>query len=223
MLRERLDEVHRRRVTLLSTLLVMRLERALTPTEEAAISLAIRHASGQAVGASVLKDPTIPEVWALLRDPDPSMAVDLRVRDDSVAELRELIRPVTDALGNMIHGSLSGLFDGPTTVRLDFDAPIQTVDLSYIDGRGDETVAMVLACVSSWGQAAIDEPNGPVRLVVRDELWRAMRVPAMIRKLDSDLRLSRAQGTIQLLATHRLADFEQVGAAARRKSPSPAT
>ena len=213
LLRERLDEVHRRRVTLLSTLLVMRLERALTPTEEAAISLAIRHASGQAAGASVLKDPTIPEVWSLLRDPDPSMAVDLRVRDDSVAELRELIRPVTDALGNMIHGSLSGLFDGPTTVRLDFDAPIQTVDLSYIDGRGDETVAMVLACVSSWGQAAIDEPGGPVRLVVRDELWRAMRVPAMIRKLDSDLRLSRAQGTIQLLATHRLADFEQVGAA----------
>ena len=70
---------------------------------------------------------------------------------------------------------------------------------------------MTLACVSSWGQAAIDEPGGPVRLVVRDELWRAMRVPAMIRKVDSDLRLSRAQGTIQMLATHRLADFEAVG------------
>jgi hypothetical protein len=96
---------------------------------------------------------------------------------------------------------------------MDFDAPIQTVDLSRIDGRGDETVAMTLACVSSWGQAAIDEPGGPVRLVVRDELWRAMRVPAMIRKLDSDLRLSRAQGTIQVLSTHRLADFESVGAA----------
>jgi type IV secretory pathway VirB4 component len=39
-----------------------------------------------------------------------------------------------------------------------------------------------------------------------------MRVPAMIRKLDSDLRLSRAQGTIQVLSTHRLADFEAVGA-----------
>jgi DNA-binding transcriptional LysR family regulator len=70
----------------------------------------------------------------------------------------------------MVQGSLSGLFDGPTTVDMDFDAPIQTVDLSRLDGRGDETVAMTLACVSSWGQAAIDTPGGPVRAVVRDEL-----------------------------------------------------
>lgn len=212
-LRERLDEIHRRRITLLSSLLVMRLGRNLTPTEEAALSLAIIHASGQATGNSRLADPTIPQVWALLRDPLPEMADELRVPEGDVAELREMIRPATDALGNMVRGSLSGLFDGPTTVRPDFAAPIQTVDLSRIDGRGDETVAMTLACVSSWGQAAIDEPGGPVRLVVRDELWRAMRVPAMIRKLDSDLRLSRAQGTIQVLSTHRLADFEAVGAA----------
>ena len=36
------------------------------------------------------------------------------------------------------------------------------------------------------------------RFVVRDELWRAMGIPAM-RKLDADLRLSRAAGTIQVL------------------------
>ncbi|GGK82103.1 ATP-binding protein [Sphaerisporangium melleum] len=210
-LRERLEEIHRRRITLLSSLLVMRLGSDLTPTEEAAISLAIKYASGQAAGATVLKDPTIPQVWQLMRDPLPEMAGELRVRGQDVGELREMIRRATDALGNMVRDSLSGLFDGPTSVRLDFDAPIQTVDLSRINGRGDETVAMTLACVSSWGQAAIDEPGGPLRLVVRDELWRAMRVPAMIRKVDSDLRLSRAQGTIQVLATHRLADFEAVG------------
>jgi hypothetical protein len=210
-LRERLEEIHRRRITLLSSLLVMRLGRDLSPTEEAAVSLAIKHASGQATGATRLEDPTIPQVWALLRDPLPEMAEDLRVPGQDTGELREMIRPACDALGNMVQGSLSGLFDGPTSVQLDFNAPIQTVDLSRIDGRGDETVAMTLACVSSWGQAAIDEPGGPLRLVVRDELWRAMRVPAMIRKVDSDLRLSRAQGTIQVLSTHRLADFEAVG------------
>jgi type IV secretory pathway VirB4 component len=212
-LRERLDEVQRRRITLLGSLITVRLGRELSPTEEAALSLAIQHASGQADGATHLVDPTIPQVWALLRDPLPDMAGELRVRDEDITELREMIRPAADALGNMVQGSLSGLFDGPTTVRMDFDAPIQTVDLSRLDGRGDETVAMTLACVSSWGQAAIDEPDGPVRLVIRDELWRAMRIPAMIRKIDSDLRLSRAQGTIQVLATHRLADFEAVGPA----------
>jgi hypothetical protein len=213
LLRERLDEIQRRRITLLASLITMRLGRELTPTEEAALSLAIQHASGQAVGNTDLVDPTIPQVWALLRDPLPEMATELRVRAVDTDELREMIRPCADALGNMVQGSLSGLFDRPTTVRMDFDAPIQTVDLSRIEGRGDDTVAMTLACVSSWGQAAIDEPGGPVRLVIRDELWRAMRIPAMIRKIDSDLRLSRAQGTIQLLATHRLADFEAVGPA----------
>jgi hypothetical protein len=220
-LTERLAEIHRRRIVLLAALLVTRLGRALAPTEEAALSLAIQHASGQAGAHTDLTDPTIPQVWAVLRDPPKDMARELRVRGDSVAELRELIRPATDALGTMVTGSLSGLFDGPTSIRPDFDAPIQTVDLSRIDGRGDETVAMTLACVSSWGQAAIDAPQisgsaagaGPVRIVVRDELWRAMRIPAMVRKVDSDLRLSRAQGTIQILATHRLADFEAVGAA----------
>ena len=152
------------------------------------------------------------------------MARELRVPGHSTGELREMIRPAADALGNMVRGSLSGLFDGPTTIQLDFAAPIQTVDLSRLNRRPDETVAMTLACVSSWGQAAVDEPGGPVRMVVRDELWRALRVPAMIRKVDSDLRLSRAQGTIQVLATHRLADFEAVGAARlRKKSRSPPT
>jgi len=212
-LRRRLDEIHRRRITLLASLLVVRLGRDLTPTEEAALSLAIQYASGEAEAGNRLVDPTIPQVWALLRDPLPQMATELRVRGDDVAELREMIRPAADALGNMVQGSLSGLFDGPTTVAMDFDAPIQTVDLSRLDGRGDETVAMTLACVSSWGQAAIDSPTGPVRAVVRDELWRQMRIPAMVRKVDADLRLSRAAGTIQILASHRLADFEAVGPA----------
>src|SRR5205814_3882258 len=123
-------------------------------TEEAGLSLAIKHATGQTDGRTRLQDPTIPQVWALLRDPVPQMAQDLRVRGEDITELREMIRPAADALGNMVHGSLSGLFDGPTTVAMDFTAPIQTVDLSRIDGRGDETVAMTLACVSSWGQAA---------------------------------------------------------------------
>ena len=53
----------------------------------------------------------------------------------SVQRLREFIRPLTDALANVLFGSLAGIFDGPTTTRLDFDGPIQTVDLSRIHAR----------------------------------------------------------------------------------------
>jgi len=228
---QRLEEIHRRRIGLVASLLELRVRRDLLPTEEAALSLAIaaaahreapiggRHAQDSIAAAGALagrsvRNPTIPQVWRLLRDPTEEMARELRVRGDSTSELREMIRPLADGLGNMVQGSLSGLFDGPTTVGLDFQAPIQTVDLSRLGSRGDETVAMTLACVSSWGQAAIDDPDGGVRLVVRDELWRAVRILAMLRKIDADLRLSRAQGTIQLLATHRLADFETAHTAA---------
>jgi hypothetical protein len=160
-LAERLAEIHRRRLVLLSSLAALRLGRPLSPTEEAAVSLAIAEASGRAEGGpegdgagrvrggARQVSPTIPQVWALLRDPVAEMAAELRVRRNSVALLREMIRPVTDALGGMIGGSLAGLFDGPTTVSPDFAAPVQTVDLSRISDRGDETVAMILACVSS--------------------------------------------------------------------------
>ena len=45
-LAERLAEIHRRRLVLLCSLAAMRLGRALTPTEESAVSLAIHEASG---------------------------------------------------------------------------------------------------------------------------------------------------------------------------------
>ena len=78
---------------------------------------------------------------------------------------------------------------------------------------------MVLACLSSWGQAAIERSSG-ITAVVRDEVWRQMRFPALVRKLDADLRLQRAEGTIQIVATHRLSDFEAVGPC--RQGPLPA-
>jgi type IV secretory pathway VirB4 component len=210
--RERLDEIHRRRVTLLESLLTMQLGRRLLPIELAALSYAIRRATGQDAAASVLSEPTIPQVWQVLAHPDGALARDLGIARGDVELACDKLEHVRHALGNMVEGALGGLFDGPSTVRLDFDAPIQSVDLSRIDGRGDDTVAMVMACVSSWAQAAIDQPGG-VRAVVRDEVWRSMRIPAMIRKIDSDLRLSRSHGTIQMLSTHRLSDFEQVGSA----------
>lgn len=222
-LAQRLAEIHRRRLVLVCSLAAMRLGRPLSPTEETAVSLAIHEASGRGRGlegdgaghvrgGARAASPTIPLVWAALRDPSAEMARELRVSDESVPLLREMVRPVTDAVGGMIRGSMAGLFDGPTTVRPDFSAPVQTVDLSRMADRGDETIAMLLACVSSWAQAAVDEP-GPARMIIRDELWRSLRIPALVRKVDSDLRLSRAQGTIQVLATHRLADFEAVGVA----------
>ncbi len=208
-LTERLAEIHRRRLALLGNMAEIRLRRRLTPFEEQIVSEALRQATGEAAGASRLGTPTIPAVHAHLRDPDPHSVREHRV--ESVEELRRVSRDVTAALGGMIAGVLGGLFDTATTIRPDWAAPIVSLDVSRLESRGDDVIAAALSCLSTWGQAAIDDPARPVTVVIRDELWRWMALPGMARKIDSDLRLSRAQGTIQVLATHRTSDFEAVG------------
>jgi hypothetical protein len=215
--RARVTEIHRRRMTLLEALLRLQLPRRPRTDELAALGLAVREATGELAGQSRLTDPTIPMVYRLLRDPTPQMAVELRVRGGSVQRLRDATVEIREAIGAMVHGHLGGLFDTTDTpdaaVGLDFTAPIQSVDISGLAAYGEDTVAMALMCVSSWAQAAIDTP-GPPRLVVRDEIWRQLRAggAGMVAKIDADLRLSRAEGTIQVLATHRLSDFDAVGA-----------
>lgn len=210
----RLTEIHRRRLSLLKALLELQLRRTLLAEEEEAVSAAIRQVTGELTRSTRLAAPTLPTVHAVLMDPTREMAHELRVRDEDVQTTRELTRSIRAALGAMVNGHLGGLFDDETSSSLDFSAPIQCVDISRMQSYGDDIVSMILTCVSSWAQAAIDTP-GPPRLVVRDELWRQMRSggASQVRKIDSDLRLSRADGTIQILATHRLADFESVGAA----------
>ncbi|MFI8944154.1 type VI secretion protein [Streptomyces syringium] len=213
-LQARLKEIHRRRLTLLKALLELQLKRFLRPEEEECLDIAVRQVTGELHGQTRLSVPTLPAVYAKLKDPTPDMARELRVRGDDVQSAREQMASLRSALGGMIHGHLGGLFDEQTSIGLDWDAAIQSVDISALQHYGDETVAMVLTCVSSWAQSAIDRPGRPW-IVVRDELWRQMRSggAAMVRKIDADLRLSRATGTIQLLATHRLSDFEAVGSA----------
>ncbi|MFD8706837.1 type VI secretion protein [Kitasatospora sp. NPDC059648] len=215
-LQARLTEIHRRRLTLLKALLELQLRRTLLPQEEESLDVAIREVTGQLGGAGETRmdTPTLPLVYEVLRDPTEDMARELRVRGGDIQLAREQMASIRSALGSMVQGHLGGLFDQKTSMGLDWDAPIQSVDISALEQYGDEVVAMVLTCVSSWAQAAIDRPGRPW-IVVRDELWRQMRSggAAMVRKIDADLRLSRATGTIQLLATHRLSDFEGVGAA----------
>ncbi|MGW6870407.1 type VI secretion protein [Streptomyces sp. NPDC054901] len=211
----RIKEIHRRRLTLLTALLELQLRRDLRPEESESLDVAVREVTGELHGQSRLSVPTLPAVYAVLKDPTPAMAHELRVRGEDIQLAREQMVSLRSALGGMITGALGGLFDEETSVGLDWDAPIQSVDISALEAYGDATVAMVLTCVSSWAQAAIDRPGERPWIVVRDELWRQLRSggAAMVRKVDADLRLSRATGTIQILATHRLNDFEAVGAA----------
>ncbi|MFD5861702.1 hypothetical protein [Streptomyces chartreusis] len=72
-------------------------------------------------------------VYEKLRDPSDAMAEELRVRDREVQRAREQMESIRSALGAMVNGHVTGLFDDQTSIGPDWDAPIQSVDISALE------------------------------------------------------------------------------------------
>ena len=103
--------------------------------------------------------------------------------------------------------------DDHTTIDLDWNAPIQSLSLSRLEGLGDEAVGMALMCLNSWGRAMreVAEP-GDMRVVVRDESWKQLRLGVeAVKSFDADLRLSRRDGDIQFAVAHKPSDMLSAG------------
>ncbi|OLR92751.1 ATP-binding protein [Actinokineospora bangkokensis] len=210
--REELAGVLGRWVTLLVALAEAQGYRA-TVTDEAVLSAVLRRLVGVDDGYTHLLPVTIPHVQRQLADPDDALVAATRFADRR--QFLDTLRPITDALGNLITGPLAGLFDQETTIALDWDAPAQSMDLSRLRPRGDQAVAVALTCLGSWSSMVTDlQDDGEIRLVVRDEVWRQMRLGLRaVHAVDSDLRLSRADRKIQVLVMHKPSDPLSVGAA----------
>ncbi|MFI6029437.1 ATP-binding protein [Amycolatopsis magusensis] len=181
-------------------------------TDEAVLSAVLRRLVGAHDGYTELTPVTIPDVQRRLADPDQALWQDMRFADRR--QFLDVLRPMTDALGNLISGPLSGLFDEQTNFELDWDAPAQSMDLSLLRSRGDQAIAVALTCLGSWSSLVTDlQDDGEIRIVVRDEVWRQMRLGLRaVQAVDSDLRLSRAEKKIQILVMHKPSDPLSVGA-----------
>jgi hypothetical protein len=182
----------------------------LTPVERNALCLALDEISF--AGASLARQavPILPQVVETLMRPTDEMAHMIGIRDGE--ELAAASRDATLELRRLVVGDLAGLFDGPTTHPLDFDAPIQVVDTSRLAGD-DTAIALLMSCASAWMEAAISDPSSGRRIVVYDEAWRMMRVPALVRRMQAHWKLSRAWGISNIAIVHRLSDLGAVGAA----------
>ena len=88
-------------------------------------------------------------------------------------------------------------------------APIQTLSLNTLHSAGNEAaVGIALMCLNSWGQGIREmaEP-GDRRIVLRDEAWMQTRLGVeAVKTLDSNLRLSRNDGDVQLVTYHKPSD-----------------
>ncbi len=184
-----------------------------TVTDEAVLAAVLRRLVGADAGYTALCPVTIPDVARQLAEPDTELIE--QARFGGRREFLDHTRSITDALTNLVSGPLAGLFDEETNFDLDWDAPVQSMDLSLLRSRGDQAIGVALTCLGSWSSLLTDlQDDGDIRIVVRDEVWRQMRLGLRaVQAVDSDLRLSRAEKKIQILVMHKPSDPLSVGAA----------
>ena len=185
------------------------------PSEEAVVKAALRDLTGYTAGNSTLTETTIPQLWHHLDQPTDSLIEQCRFRDRQ--HFFDDTRLLRDALGQLVSGALAGLFDDHTNIAVDWAAPIQSLSLSRLNPLGDEAIGIALVCLNSWGRGMREiAAAGDLRVVVRDEMWKAMRLGVeAVKSLDEDLRLSRGVagrgGDIQWANAHKPSDMLTVG------------
>jgi hypothetical protein len=192
------QSVRQRRRDLLRSITEATLGRSMTPVESTALYAAL----DDAVRSN--SEPVLPHVVTALFEP-PSDVV-----GSSRAQLLKDGRDVAHALSRLVGGDLGGLFDGPSTVRFDASLPMVSLDLSRIAGSNAK-IGLVMTCASSWMEAALQDPDGGPRWVIYDEAWRLLNQPALLSRMQSQWKLSRALGIANLMVIHRLSDLDAVG------------
>jgi RHS repeat-associated protein len=147
------------------------------PTEEMIVKTALTDLTGYTAGQTRMREVTIPQLWRLLDSPTDQLVTDCRYQ--SARHFLDESRLLRDALGQLVSGALAGLFDDHTTIDVDWAAPIQSLSLSRLEPLGEEAVGIALTCLNSWGRGMRElAAPGDLRIVVRDESWKQLRLGA---------------------------------------------
>ena len=195
---------------LLRAVTVTALGGPVTQIEAAALREALRTVRARAPG-----EPTLPEIAAVLFAPVAEMADRLRT---SIERLAADARRAALALQDLCEGPLRGMFDGPTTPGLDLDAKLLVLDLHAV--RDSPAVGILMACATAWMSALLArmaEQPGRERLInVADESWKIVQHTGLGEWFQSNFKLARQFGVMNLVVLHKLADLQAAGDAGSR-------
>jgi type IV secretory pathway VirB4 component len=184
----------------------------LSQAEGAALREALR-----AVRLSRVAEPSLPDIAAMLFAPVADMAERLRT---SVDQLAIDSRRAALALQDLCEGPLRGMFDGPTTPGLDLDSKLVVLDLHAV--RDSPAVGILMACATAWMSALLarmSERPGRERLInVADESWKIIQHTGLGDWFQSNFKLARQFGVMNMVVLHKLADLQTVGDAGSRAS-----
>jgi type IV secretory pathway VirB4 component len=171
-----------------------------------ALSVVREHAEGE---------PTLPAIAAVLFEPTAEMAGQLMTTPQQLAADA---RRTALALQDLNHGPLRGMFDGPTASGLDLDAKLVVLDLHAV--KDSAAVGILMACATAWMSALLArlaERPGRGRLInVADESWKIVQHTGLGEWFQSNFKLARQFGVMNVVVLHKLADLHAAGDAGSR-------
>ena len=145
---------------------------------------------------------TLVDLAAALTDPAEEL---ITLSRRTPLELTQAATPVVFALDKLCSRTLAGMFDGPTTVAVDWDTgPGLVIDLSAVYNNHD-ALPLVMLSATAWLAAVLQRESSRRVLQVIDEAWAAVRHGA--RHFQGSLKLARTYGVSTWLICHRPADL----------------
>jgi hypothetical protein len=191
-----------RRTAMVEALLAAVLKRPLAPEEEAGVAAAVAHVGRWHPGAG---DPTLVDVARLLAEPTLDMAGETGLTPQALAQACASARL---GLGRLLTRDLRGMFDGPSTVRIDWRGRGVVIDLSAVH-QDPDALAVVMIPATAWLQALMADPrpDAPRKVQVIEECWAMLRQERVAFYLQSCWKLCRAYGVANIAVAHRLSDL----------------
>lgn len=198
------DELRARRAQMVGALAAAVLTRELSATEDAVLGWVVDAVSDAEHSVSV---PTLGDVVALLANPTGEMVN--RAQAESTRELGRDVIELRHALGKLLDGQLRGMFDGPSTERLDPIGRGVVIDLSAVH-QDPAALTAVMISATGWLQSLLAAPesdNVPRRVQVLEEIWALLGSERVAKYYQSCQKLARAYGVANIAVAHRIADL----------------
>ncbi len=196
------EDLGARRAALVGALLAEVLHRDLSPLEDAAVGWAVR----EVTGGNQRRVPTLHDIAHLLSDPTAEMAAQAKTTPEGLAQSIEATRY---GLGKLLDRQLRGMFDGPSTVDIDWSGRGLVLDLSAVH-QDPEALTLVMMAATAWLQALMAAPEGvavPRRYQILEECWALLGGDRTAKYLQSCWKLSRAYGVCNIAVAHRISDL----------------
>jgi type IV secretory pathway VirB4 component len=192
------------RIELLRAITATAIGERLTQAEAAALREALH------LVAAVEPEPTLPQIAGLLLRPTAELAARL---DTDVEALTADSRRAGLAVQDLCEGPLRGIFDGPTSPGLDLDARLLVLDLHAV--RDSPAVGILMACATAWMNALLgrlaQRPSRERLISVADESWKIVQHTGLGEWFQSNFKLARQFGVMNLIVLHKLADLQAAG------------